>query len=322
MASRLLRTRLRNTWRSWPSSASTGGVSGAKSRTTSTPARSSSSREKSSTPPSTAVTSSGTSVGLGGRAMRRYCSVTSVSRSTSRVTAASSSRASRPSSGVRKVARSSASSSISTLRPMEDRGLRTSWAICAEMRPTAASCSARASASAWALSWDSRAWSERAIASNSRASTATSSSPCTPSWARVVAAADARDAFDEGAHRAAACARTAAVAPRPTPMATSDRVMMARPVRRSRSSARSTRSRMRLSSAARSTRSSRPMVDSSWRSSSWRRHLPGPGPAFSVGQRGEDGLDRAAVGGVLRLQLAEADLQIVDEGHLAGRARR
>ena len=49
--------------------------------------------------------------------------------------------------GRRTCALASCSSSISTLRPMEESGLRISWATCAETRPTAASRSARTSSS-------------------------------------------------------------------------------------------------------------------------------------------------------------------------------
>ena len=114
--------------------------------------------------------------------MRRYRSVVSVSRSTSRVTAWSSALTSSASEPVPNRAWASASWSISTLRPMEDRGLRTSCATCAETRPTAASRSARSSACCWRASASSRSSSARVMASNSRPSWEISSSPGMFSW--------------------------------------------------------------------------------------------------------------------------------------------
>jgi len=169
-ASIALREMFRIAWRSWSASARTGG--GPPSRLGTIP------RDVSWTPasftsccrnvrncPSSAPTSTLARSGRGSRANCRYSSVIDLSRCTSRMIAPSDAFASPASSRS-----SSSSSSSSALSPIDDRGLRTSWVICAASLPITASRSERRSSSRCRSSSTSRFISDSAMVLNSTAS--------------------------------------------------------------------------------------------------------------------------------------------------------
>ena len=174
----------------------------------STPAAAISGATKSSSPPRISFRSSRAITGRGRRAKRRYSSATRVQPvhlAGDGAEERAGLRRRRPARAPRPAARRSGPRALS--------GLRISWVMWAEMRPTAASRSARRSSCRCRSS-------EAAMALNSRASTPISSLPRTSTWRREVAGGHRLHPLGERPDGASSRCETSA-APAPTERASS-----------------------------------------------------------------------------------------------------